>query len=431
MKTNFRTTRTASGKIHVSLVVIVAAVLAVAAVLVYQQQEKSAGEKFQAKKLFDKLNIDQVHEVGIVTDTENFSVKKGDEAWGLTARGGYPVDQERLNKLVIALATLEASDRMTQDPEKYEALGVTDQPETAQIKLMDSEGGELATVYLGKEREGKPVQPGGFAPTEGQYLRINDDPWVYRINEQVSVTTSPSQWLQKEIVKVDEKNLQQVKVDSSVTTGSFTLARTGADPFRLLNEVPSGMRESTAQIGAVTRALNNLTLTDVHPANSEKVAGLDFNTTYTAVQKNGLMYVVGLAQKNDIYYAKADARYEKAFDYSTNDERTSDSVQAKTLELAETTMGNFNKKHQGWIYEIQGYQYNNLAKKLGDVIEPVPTPTPEPTPGPGAEAPVEGTLGEQPGPPLPGLGADGPAEPGEPEGGGLLPDAAESEPPPD
>lgn len=380
------------GKVHVQLLAIFAVIVAVAAVLLYQRQDQKTGERFTPKKLFPKLNLDQVSEVDIAAGTQKFSIKKsGEDTWGLTARENYPVDSEKLRQLIFSVGELEAADKMTADPQKYERLGITDESNKAHIRLLDGQGTELASVFVGKDKEGSPSGPGGFAPTEGQYVRVANDPAVYKINEALRVTSEPPEWLSKDLVKIDEKNLEQVKVDSTATTQSFTLARVGAEPFKLLNPMPAGFKENTGTVGTVTRGLNNLTLTDVHREGNPAIKGLDFNTTYTAIQKNGLIYVAGLAKKGETHYATVQARYEKAFDFSLSDEKTSDSQVAKSLELADTTLKKFNPAHHGWVYEVQGYLYTNLAKNFSDMIQLIPTPTPTPTP-----TPAEGV-----GPPVP------------------------------
>lgn len=370
------------GKANQKVILALTVVIVAVTLLLYQNQEKSGGEKFTPVKLFKDLDISKIGQLEIKTKDEPISITKtGDDAWGLASRGGYPVDAEKFRKLVFAIKGLEAADRMTEATDKYDRLGVGEKPESGQVRLLDSAGKELAGLIVGKEREGKPSQEGGFAGPSGQYVRVAGNPAVYKIKESIQVESQPTQWLQREIVKVEENNLQEIRVKNEGTTQSFALARIGTNPFKVLNPIPSGQREKTVAVGGVGRALSNLMLNDVVGAEDAKAKEIKFGSTYEAIQKNGLVYVAETGAHNEDRYVKLSARYDPAMDLAKSDERTSDTVTAKSLELADVAMKKVNDRTAKWIYQIPSYAYENLNKKFSDMIEPIPTPTPVPAPG--------------------------------------------------
>ncbi|MCH8332722.1 DUF4340 domain-containing protein, partial [Candidatus Sumerlaeota bacterium] len=346
-------------------------VLAVAA-LVYWLQGDGSGEEFRPGKLFEDFDVEAVAEVQIGDEDEQITLRKAGDSWGLVSRGGYAVGGDRLRRLVYSIATLDAADRMTDNPEKYEALGVGDEPDNGYVRLLDAEGGLMAGLYVGKERQGRPAAPGGFAPPDGQYVRIEGDPRVYKIKDVLTaVDSSPTIWLEREILDVNVDHLREVRVDNRGTTDSFTIGRESLAPSKLEREPPEGFEEKSFVAGTVSRPLSSFSLNDVLPADDIRATAIDFTTVYSAIQKNGLVYVVGLGKFVDDHYARVSARYDQAMDLSLSDERTSDTVTAKELELAEVTVEKINERHSAWVYQIPSYKYEDMTKILSDMIEEI------------------------------------------------------------
>ena len=391
------------GKTHLKFLFLLTLVVAIIAVVVYQKQQKETGEAFQPRKLFESLQVQDIARVEIVAaENEVTLTKQSEETWGLATRNDYPIDAERLRRLVFDIGGMQAVDRLTANPEKYDRLGVGEQPETARVRLLDKDDNELAGLYFGKQRESQTDTPGGFAPPRGQYVRIENDPAVYLLGAVSYIDSDPTQWLQREVIKVEQENLQRVRVENRGTTDSFTLVRTGSDPFTISGEVPDGLRGKASDISSVAGALGQVSLQDVLNADDPGVQDIDFSTTYSAIQKNGLVYTVAAGERDEDRFIRIAARYEKSMDLSLSDERTSDTVQAKALEPAEATMKQINERHSGWVYQIASYVHDKFTKKFSDVLEAVPEPTPKPSPSPTPYPPPAGQIDKPPEASLPG-----------------------------
>ncbi len=388
-----------SGKSNLIVLFLVAVIMLVGAVALYQSQEKSGGQKFQKRKLFPSLNLGDIAQVKISSESDTVDIKKkGDDTWGLESRGGYTIEGDRLHRLVIALADLEAADQMTNNKEKYAKMGLSEaKPENGRVQFFDKEGKVLAGVFIGATRT-PPGGDGGFVPPDGQYIRIEGDDYVYKIKDEIQVDKSPTSWLAKEVLKVDAAHLQAVKLDSPKTTDTYSVARVGTEPFKLTSPIPDGFKDKTTMVDGVGRCLSNVQLSDVLPASDPKVAEVDFSTTLTATQKNGLVYTVGVGKLLEDRYIRVAASYDSAADLSLRDERTSDTVAAKALEKAETAVANINARHGGWLYKVASYQADNIARKFSDLIEVIKPPVPDeaaPSPGEsGAASPPMPSQGE-------------------------------------
>lgn len=376
------------GKSNLQIILIVTAAVLALAVGVHRLRTGSGEGEFEPKPLFKKLDLDKVAQVKITTAEDTVLMKRlAPGKWGLDSRGGFPVDEPRLKKMVLAMAELEASDRMTDNPEKYEKLGVQEEhPMNGRIELLDESGAKLADLRVGEQRTPPASEEAGFVPREGQYVRAGDDKWVYKVKDRIDVASVPTTWLQREILKLDEKVLKDVRIENSATTESVHLVRTGTDPFKLITPVPEGMKEKTWGLSSVTNLLTNLTLTDVIPATDPKASSIEYKATYLATQKNGVVYKVEAGELGEDRFLKLSASYDKAADLSLSDERTSDSLAAKEIEPAEGTVAAANERHSPWIYQVAAYQYGNASKKLSELIEEDKPPTP-PASGFGAAGP--------------------------------------------
>jgi len=372
---------------------IVTLVVVIAAVALYYSQERKTSEKFAPHDLFPDLTLDDVVEIEISDEQETFLLQSAGDSWGLEARGGYPIQDERLRKLVFAVANLRAADRVTKNPENYDALGLDSEfPETGRLRFLDKGGAELVNLIIGQDRQKPSSDPlaSRFGPPDGQFVRVEGDEWVYLIDQALSLNASPSTWLVRDIVKLKEDSLRQIKIDNRGTTDSFVLERTGADSFEITTTIPAGFKPKTYAVSSIGRALSNFTLDDVMKADDPDAANIDFDATYTAVQKNGVAYAVQVGQNEDRRYAKISVEYIESMDLAKSDERTSDSVAAKELELADVTVKKAGEKHAGWVYKISTYQYDNLSKTLSDLLEEAPEEEEEEDePAPDTEPAVE------------------------------------------
>jgi hypothetical protein len=363
-----------------------AVVATIATVALYQQQERRTGGRFEPRKLLPDLDIGAIQRVEIRSDEADYALVGSGESWSLESFPGFPIDENRLRELILALAGLEASDRMTQRPENYERLGVDDPPAAGRVTLLGPSGSALADVFIGEERRGRPASPGGFSPADGQYVRLVGDPWVYKVGALLTIDLQPRSWLQRDVLKVETGDLRSVRIDNAATTESFSLARSGSAAFELQEEIPEGMRVKNWAVDNVARALANLTQTDVLAVDDDAAAALDFDGRYTATLKNGVSYVAATAQRDEAYYARIGAVYDPAANLGLSDERTSDSVRAQRMEDPELIVQRVAERHDPWIYQISEFAYENLTKRRSALLEPVPDPAAEDPGDPDFEA---------------------------------------------
>ena len=84
-----------------------------------------------------------------------------------------------------------------------------------------------------------------------------------------------------------------------------------------------------------------------------------------------MVYEVEAAQHEGKYYVRLDADRLEAS--GAEEEQGGESAGAApssaTTVSVEAQVEEFNTRHSNWIYEIQKYSFDNLAKQLSDLVE--------------------------------------------------------------
>lgn len=357
------------GKAHTKIIIALAVVAAVVAILVAKQREERTIGRFEGKNLFESADIDGVAEIVILGGDEPVHLKKiSDAEWGVASRENYPADRAQLRRLVISLFELEAVDRLTSNPEKYDQLGVGENPETGQVRLLDGDGKPLADLLLGKRRETKGGQGLGG---KGQFVRAGGDPAVYMSNATLFLEKTPTRWLRRELLSLPADELTGLRVEHGDEGASFAASRPEPDaPFELETPVPEGKKLKPGALDSLSRAVANLVLTDVMPANSEDATAIEFGAAYRAATKTGWIYRIEAGEREGKYYVRlsAEANPEATIKTVAGEEDAAE-VPVEESVAAQEEVKSFNERHGPWIYQIQKFAHDNIAKKLTDLLE--------------------------------------------------------------
>ncbi len=361
------------GKANRKVVVILAVVVTVLAVVLARRGAERSGGEFQAGRLFPELEVGRVARVELLQGEAAATLEKVSETtWGLAERSGYPVDAERLRGLVLSVAGIEVVDRLTDNPEKYDRLGVGEAPEGGRLKLLDPDGAVLVDLRVGKGREVRGGQ--GAVPGEGQFLRVEGDPAVYAGKATLLMDTDPARWLRREILKVPAQDVRRFHVTHADPKANFAAARAGAeDPFQLETPPPAGKRLRSGTLAMASRALANLELDDVLPADGDEAAALEFGDAYEAVTASGVSYRVELAAKDAQYYVRVSAAAGEPPpaepEGKAEGAEEGAAAPAEPVEDPKAVAEEVNERHAGWVYRVPSFAYDSLAKKLPDLLE--------------------------------------------------------------
>ena len=263
------------------------------------------------------------------------TIRREGGAWGVAERGGYPVEVERVKETILALAELEIEERKTTRPENYAKLGVQDPAPAPAAPVEDAadaadaedeahdhaaeageEAPELPTTVVLKDANGQTMaalivgEPLYRGRSPGVYVREVGQPQAYLCAGRVEVEATPSSWIEREILRVDSKDLTRVHVRRA---DGEELVVEKHDPTSTQFEVrgvPDGreLRYQGAANGVAT-VLSSLSLDDVMPLDEVDFSAEPLATTEFH-RADGEVLVIETAKVGDKTWARIHSRYE-------------------------------------------------------------------------------------------------------------------------
>src|SRR5690606_2284965 len=140
-------------KTTLTLFVIAAALIAIAAITVAIEQRSLSGDSASGPVAPGlEETIGRAQRIIVTSNEASYRIERTQRGWAMRDRGDYPVLSSRLAQLTDGLKTLRYTRRMTSDESKHERLGVTDPREGGDgilVQIEDSRGAPLRSLLLG------------------------------------------------------------------------------------------------------------------------------------------------------------------------------------------------------------------------------------------------------------------------------------------
>ena len=198
-------------------------------------------------------------------------VKQADGTWVVEELGNYPAKIDLINRLYLDLSTLSLLERRSAKAENQAAMGL-DAPGNGgagiEIKALDKSGAELAGIIQGKVKD-----PSANGTPATLFVRRSgeDQAWFARSNLQASAM--PGEWVDKFIMSILGNRLSLVELRPN-GPDPVVLRRDKPDsPDINLVDVPKGRKQDSAQVSALSQALNALTFESVKPKADADMTG--------------------------------------------------------------------------------------------------------------------------------------------------------------
>ncbi len=316
-------------------------------------------------ELQDIQRINDVTEIRVQRNDKSYTLKKTGEAWGLSEKGGYPIETSSVRKALLVLRDMKLLEKKTANAERYAQLDLADPKsegsKAVQVDLLNASGATLASLVIGKQME----QKGSFESNQ-TYVRRTGDAQCWLVRGKAEFHEDPSSWLDKKIVEVKRDRVATVSI-AHPDGERFDITRASKDVADYtLADIPEGKEPTYPSApGSVASALEWVNLEDVTP-----LASVDFETgagpTSVFTTFDGLTVTVKTKDQDGKSWAR--------FDVSC----------AETAEEAvKTEAQTLQKKLAGWAYQISSYSRSNFGKKKAEVLKDKTAATGE-TMGPGA-----------------------------------------------
>ena len=288
----------------------------------------------QAERWLPGVQVAQVKAIEVQRgDQPLVRLERREQGWVVPAKADYPADQGVVNKLLKALAEARKVEPRTANPELYGRLGLADKGEAEQrgVRLTLEQGEAPLQLLIGK--------PG---QQDGQLVRRADEAQSWLVSQRIELPASELDWLDRRVTAIPFAEVREL--DLRHAGGErLTLARDKAEEANLqVRDLPKGKRL------AFDGAANGFGqfFADLRFADAAPLAQLGFEGK--PALEFSLTTFAGKTLKGR-FYGKADQHW-------------------LLLEQGSGLSASEVPGRSDWAYRVEPYQYQNLARKLTDLL---------------------------------------------------------------
>ena len=386
-------------KKHLVILLMVAAIIGVIGLLIYQKQSADWSGRASGigEKVLPDFPVNDVQSLTVNNGSETAEIVKKGDKWQVRNRYGYPADFARIKQNLMKLRTMKIVQSFTVSPEEYGQIQVNrpseenDEKTGVSLLCKNSKGDKVADIILGKNHRKKSgggmmsmMSPGSV----GRYIRVAD----YQKGEEKTVLVSesfrqfsadPADWLDPEFVKIE--NPEKIMLQDTSDGSSWTL-RKNDDGDWLLEGMQEGKNLKDSAVRRLAGAFERADFEDVAaPSIKAEDTGLNKPKVVTYFTENGLRYTLrfgGQIDDDDGYYLRLHASYigaqdakQKKGDTEEGDEEVAEKDDAQTedekksvAELKEK-VEKINSKYGNWTYIIPKRTANRVLKTRDELAE--------------------------------------------------------------
>jgi hypothetical protein len=292
------------------------------------------------------------------------TLEKRPDNWVVADKHGYVANAAKLRQALTALAEARTLEQKTSNPDLYARLGVEDvtaQNAAGVSVALTAPGHELPTIILGNAEGSK-----------FRYARRAGEAQSYLIDRNPDVPRAAAQWLDSLIIDVRSDRVRDV----TITHGDGEVVHLSKASPELANfevaDVPQGRELSYPGVANVIgNALRELNLEDVEPAAApaDKPTIVEFRTF------DGLVVRVTGEKSDDANWITLEASVDAAqAAAATPAAAPAEGAAASTPPAADPNAeaARINAKVGGWRYKIAGYQYDQMTRRMADLLKPPP-----------------------------------------------------------
>ncbi|MBK8178354.1 MAG: DUF4340 domain-containing protein [Planctomycetes bacterium] len=339
-----------------------------------------------------------VQKVQVQAKGQSFTLEKQGENWGMSEKGGYAVNFDKVKDLVGKLAYFEILEKKTDRPELFSKLELEDpsgpEAKSTRVTIYDGAGTTLADILLGKSASG------GGPTLASLYVRRPTENQTYEVKGNVYVDGSANNWLDKQVAKLERARVHRVETVQADGTKLVIAKASPDDKNFAVAELPLGAELKWPGVAdGIAGALEYLNFDDV-----DAVGKLDFNhpsaVTTTLQTFDGMLITVKVLEKEGKFYGQFQARFDPALRVEVTKleppapagppageagttEPTPPAqpvetkyVPGKAAEEVAKEASELDARLSKWTYVIPGYAAANFTKKLSDMLKEVGPPLP-------------------------------------------------------
>ena len=279
---------------------------------------------------------DDVGEIRLTMADDTYSLKLGEDGWGLSEAGGYPVRADRLSQLAEGLETLTWGARRTSNPDKLSQIGLGDPREGGNgvlVEVFARNGALSASMITG--RRGPYI-----------YARKPDDNLAFRAEGDLPPLYSRQSWLDLDIVDIDASAISAVRLTDSRARSVYLErpAGGGSRDFVLAPPYQNDVLVSSLAASTTALAISRLAPVDVKAETALSTSPVSRHITSTY---DGLEIDLRTWREPDGFWVTL-----RAIEAGEGARR------ARTI----------NDRADGWAFRLSEYDWADFAPSIASIV---------------------------------------------------------------
>ena len=356
---------------------ILAGALVVLLALVLVGQRRDSGPAGAGAALLPDLDavLGDIERVTVVKANNETvaTLERRPDNWVVADKHGYVADAAKLRQALTALAEARVLEQKTANPELYGRLGVEDVTAATAAGIsvaLAAQGRELPTVILGNAEGAR-----------YRYARRAGEAQSFLIDRNPDVPRVAAQWVDAAIIDVRSDRVRDV----TITHADGEVVRISKASAELANfdvaDVPEGRELSYPGVANVVgNALRELKLEDVEPADAtapEQPTIVEYRTfdglvvRVTGFERDDASWIALEASAAATQPAPPPAAATPADGAAAGE---SAAAPATTEPAADPSAeaARINAKVGGWRYKIAGFQYDQMTRRMTELLKAPP-----------------------------------------------------------
>jgi len=297
------------------------------------------------------------------------TLEKRPDNWVVSDKHGYVANAGKLRQALTALGEARVLEQKTANAELYSRLGVEDVTASTAAGLsvaLTAAGRELPTIILGNAEGAK-----------YRYARRAGEAQSFLIDRNPDVPRAAGQWVEPQIVDVRSDRVREVTI-THPDGEKLRISKTAPELANFeVADVPNGRELSYPGVANVVgNALRELNLEDVEPAGP---APTEQPTQVEVRTFDGLVVKITGIKRGDESWITLEASADSAPVAATPPppaETAADGAAAAAPPPAAADpvaeAARINAKVGGWRYKIAGFQYDQLTRRMADLLKAPP-----------------------------------------------------------
>lgn len=242
----------------------------------------------------------------LVKDKKNNAVS---DNWVIPEKSAYMANSSTVQAFLLKLADISNAQKVQISDSGLDRLGLTEESKSkgqGVISLFDGEK-EVLKIYIGSLRSVKGESMENQLSLSGQYVKALNDPQVYMIPLAVVLKLDSKDWINTEILKIEESKIYQIiakhgEDDSSsdrvVIDRSDNIFSDNQAVFKTDVKIPGTKEVDSAVISQLSGSLANFVVDDVLEASSKNMEGAKKLGYLVFKLVSGLEYRLDLYKKD-------------------------------------------------------------------------------------------------------------------------------------